>query len=83
MTNTRTRVVAWIGTLPGCFRATSEAEVWSAATEAFKTWARLEECPNDFGIALASCGYAPVHIGTNRDKYGNIVSETWQLGLPA
>jgi hypothetical protein len=80
MSNTRNRVTAWIDTLPGLFRATSEAEVWLAVMAAFKAWAG--DIPDDFGLALKSCGYSPVHVATNRDKDGNIVSETWQLALP-
>jgi len=66
-----TRVVAWLMTRPGLFRAGTEMDVWLMATAAFKAWARLEKCPDDFGIALASCGYAPARTATKTAKSGS------------
>ena len=80
--STRALVTSWLMTCPGLFRATSEHEVWLAVMAAFKAWASLADIPDDFGLALKSCGYEPVHVATNRDKDGNVVSETFQLALP-
>jgi hypothetical protein len=79
---TRARVTAWLMTCPGLFRAPTESEARVAVMRAFCAWASVEEVPDDFFPVLHSCGYAPVHVATNRDKDGNIVGETWQLALP-